>query len=85
VVSLAFVPRSSATFAVWSSAWLAGSAAPDDVLDALTPWAEAHDVVAADEATAAATDGTLVHGTELFAGVNVLEGDCVVGGTLTLG
>lgn len=56
MVSLAFVPRSSATFAVWSSAWLAGSAAPDDVLDALTPWAEAHDVVAADEATAAATD-----------------------------
>ncbi|GAA4679617.1 hypothetical protein GCM10023215_10970 [Pseudonocardia yuanmonensis] len=56
LVSLAFVPRSSATFAVWSSAWLAGSAAPDDVLDALTPWAEAHDVVAVDEATAAATD-----------------------------
>ncbi|WP_433501908.1 hypothetical protein ACQP04_18970 [Pseudonocardia halophobica] len=50
------MPRSSATFAVWSSAWLAGAAAPDDVLDALTAWAEAHDVVAADEATAAATD-----------------------------
>jgi hypothetical protein len=49
------VPRSSATFAVWSSAWLAGSAAPDDVLDALAPWADAHDVVAVDEATAAAT------------------------------
>jgi hypothetical protein len=41
---------------VWSSAWLAGAAAPDDVLDALTPWADAHDVVAADEATAATTD-----------------------------
>jgi hypothetical protein len=40
---------------VWLSAWLAGAAAPDDVLDALDPWAEAHDVVCADEATAEAT------------------------------
>lgn len=40
---------------MWSSAWLAGSAAPDDVLDALVPWAEAHDVAAADEETAALT------------------------------
>lgn len=31
---------------VWASAWLAGAAAPDDVLDALVPWSEAHDVVA---------------------------------------
>jgi hypothetical protein len=37
---------------VWLSAWLAGAAAPDDVLDALEPWAEAQDVVAADDATA---------------------------------
>jgi len=37
---------------VWSSAWLAGAAAPDDVLDALAPWAQAHDVQAADEETA---------------------------------
>src|SRR5262245_36789238 len=37
---------------VWLSAWLAGAAAPDDVLDALEPWAEAHDVVAADDSTA---------------------------------
>jgi len=56
VINLASVPRPSATFAVWSSAWLAGSAAPDDVLDALAPWADAHDVVAADEPSAAATD-----------------------------
>jgi hypothetical protein len=49
------VPRPSATFTVWCSAWLAGAAAPDDVLDALAPWAEAHDVLAADEDTAAAT------------------------------
>ncbi|OLF15109.1 hypothetical protein BU204_23890 [Actinophytocola xanthii] len=35
--------------AVWSSAWLSGAAAADDVLDALRDWAEAHEVVAADE------------------------------------
>lgn len=39
---------------VWVSAWLAGGAAPDDVLDALVPWGEAHDVLAADEPTAQA-------------------------------
>jgi hypothetical protein len=49
------VPRPSATFTVWSSAWLAGAAAPDDVLDALAPWALAHDVQAGDEDTAALT------------------------------
>jgi hypothetical protein len=49
------VPRPSATFTVWSSAWLAGAAAPDDVLDALAPWAQAHDVQAVDEDTAALT------------------------------
>jgi hypothetical protein len=36
---------------VWLSSWLVGASAPDDVLDALEPWAEAHDVLAADEAT----------------------------------
>ncbi len=41
---------------VWSSAWLAGAAAPDDLLDALVPWSDAHDVVAADEATAVTLD-----------------------------
>jgi hypothetical protein len=46
----------SATLAVWSSAWLSGSAAPDDVLDALAVWGEAHEVVAHDSATAAAFD-----------------------------
>ncbi|MGQ0573256.1 MAG: hypothetical protein ACT4RN_03510 [Pseudonocardia sp.] len=45
----------SATLTVWTSAWLAGAAAPDDVLDALAPWAEAHDVRAADADTAART------------------------------
>jgi hypothetical protein len=46
------VPCPSATMTVWASAWLAGSAAPDDVLDALTPWAEAHDVLATQPAAA---------------------------------
>lgn len=41
---------------VWVSAWLHGFAAADDVLDALVPWAELHEVVAADELTAAHFD-----------------------------
>ncbi|MFE0020722.1 hypothetical protein [Amycolatopsis sp. NPDC059021] len=40
--------RPSATLAVWSSAWLNGAAASDDVLDSLKAWGEAHDVVAGD-------------------------------------
>src|SRR5262245_52628634 len=43
------VSSPSATLAVWSSAWLSGAAAADDVLDALQDWAELHEVVAADE------------------------------------
>ncbi|HEV2779358.1 MAG TPA: hypothetical protein VGX25_08140 [Actinophytocola sp.] len=46
----------SATFVVWSSAWLNGFAAADDVLDALQQWAELHEVVAADVGTAATLD-----------------------------
>ncbi|GAA5117567.1 hypothetical protein [Pseudonocardia adelaidensis] len=46
------MPCPSATFTVWASAWLVGAAAPDDVLDALAPWADAHDVQAADSDTA---------------------------------
>ena len=49
------MPCPSATFTVWASAWLVGAAAPDDVLDALAPWADAHDVQAGDGAAAAAT------------------------------
>lgn len=45
----------SATLAVWASAWLAGAAAPDDVLDALAPWSDAHDVLAADDDAAGAS------------------------------
>ncbi|MGH3449881.1 MAG: hypothetical protein ACRDQW_03975 [Haloechinothrix sp.] len=42
----------SATFVVWSSAWLQGRAAPDDVLDALQVWGESQEVAAADDAVA---------------------------------
>lgn len=42
--------------AVWSSAWLSGSAAADDVLDALQDWAELHEVVAVDEQVATALE-----------------------------
>ncbi|WP_211190713.1 hypothetical protein [Actinomycetospora sp. TBRC 11914] len=50
------MPAASASLAVWSAAWIAGAAAADDVLDALAPWSEAHDVVAADAGVAAETD-----------------------------
>lgn len=38
----------SATLSIWANAWLAGSAAPDDVLDALSSWAPSHSVAAYD-------------------------------------
>ncbi|MCP2163781.1 hypothetical protein LX83_000621 [Goodfellowiella coeruleoviolacea] len=41
---------------VWTSAWLHGAAAADDVLDALQTWAELHEVIAADHGTATAMD-----------------------------
>jgi hypothetical protein len=50
------VSSPSATFVVWSSAWLSGFAAADDVLDALQDWAELHEVVAADADTATTLD-----------------------------
>jgi hypothetical protein len=37
---------------VWTSAWLHGAAAADDVLDALVSWAELHEVTAHDAETA---------------------------------
>jgi hypothetical protein len=37
---------------VWTSAWLHGAAAADDVLDALQSWAEVHEVIAHDESAA---------------------------------
>ncbi|MEU5692226.1 hypothetical protein [Actinosynnema sp. NPDC020468] len=46
----------SVTLVVWTSAWLHGAAAADDVLDALGVWAELHEVVADDDGTATALD-----------------------------
>ncbi|WP_026256120.1 hypothetical protein [Mycobacterium sp. 155] len=45
----------SATLSVWANAWLAGVAAPDDVLDALSQWAPTHSVTAYDSAAAVRT------------------------------
>ncbi|MCK0175188.1 MULTISPECIES: hypothetical protein [Mycobacteriaceae] len=45
----------SATLAVWANAWLAGTAAPDDVLDALSAWAPRHLVTAYDSVAASRT------------------------------
>ncbi|MCX5046639.1 hypothetical protein OG921_26040 [Aldersonia sp. NBC_00410] len=42
----------SATLTAWAGSWLAGAAAPDDVLDALHAWAPRHRVGAADAVTA---------------------------------
>ncbi len=45
----------SVSLSVWSNAWLAGQAAPDDVLDALSAWAPAHSVTAYDAVAAGKT------------------------------
>jgi hypothetical protein len=45
----------SATLAVWANAWLAGRAAPDDVLDALSLWAPVQSVAAYDAVAAGST------------------------------
>jgi hypothetical protein len=45
----------SVSLSVWSNAWLAGQAAPDDVLDALTAWAPIHSVTAYDAVAAGRT------------------------------
>lgn len=42
----------SVSLAVWANAWLAGVAAPDDVLDALSLWAPRHSATAYDSAAA---------------------------------
>src|ERR1700733_1755474 len=42
----------SATLSVWANAWLAGKAAPDDVLDALSCWAPTQSVTAYDAVAA---------------------------------
>ncbi|HYB36724.1 MAG TPA: hypothetical protein VEF72_13840 [Mycobacterium sp.] len=45
----------SATLSVWANAWLAGKAAPDDVLDALSRWAPTQSVTAYDAVAAGHT------------------------------
>ena len=45
----------SVSLSVWANAWLAGHAAPDDVLDALTAWAPRHSVTAYDAVAAGRT------------------------------
>ncbi len=45
----------SASLTVWANAWLAGAAAPDDVLDALSQWAPKHSVTAYDSVAAGST------------------------------
>jgi hypothetical protein len=45
----------SVSLSVWANAWLAGQAAPDDVLDALSLWAPAHSVTAYDSVAALGT------------------------------
>jgi hypothetical protein len=45
----------SATLSVWANAWLAGNAAPDDVLDALSCWAPTQSVTAYDAVAAGHT------------------------------
>ena len=45
----------SVSLSVWANAWLAGSAAPDDVLDALSLWTPKHFVAAYDSVTAGHT------------------------------
>lgn len=45
----------SVSLSVWANAWLAGAAAPDDVLDALSQWAPRHSVTAYDSVAAGAT------------------------------
>lgn len=42
----------SVSLSLWSNAWLAGHAAPDDVLDALSAWAPCHSVIAYDAVAA---------------------------------
>ncbi|MCV7123726.1 hypothetical protein [Mycobacterium lacus] len=45
----------SATLSMWANAWLAGKAAPDDVLDALSLWAPRQSVTAYDAVAAGHT------------------------------
>jgi hypothetical protein len=45
----------SVSLSVWANSWLAGAAAPDDVLDALSQWTPTHSVTAYDSVAAERT------------------------------
>jgi len=45
----------SVSLSMWANAWLAGQAAPDDVLDSLSSWAPTHSVTAYDAVAAGRT------------------------------
>ncbi|MCB0947983.1 MAG: hypothetical protein KDB44_01650 [Mycobacterium sp.] len=45
----------SVSLSIWANAWLAGAAAPDDVLDALSHWTSRHSVTAYDSIAAERT------------------------------
>ncbi len=45
----------SVSLSVWANSWLAGAAAPDDVLDALSQWTPSHSVTAYDSVAAERT------------------------------
>ncbi|MCH9732116.1 MAG: hypothetical protein K0U84_20990 [Actinomycetia bacterium] len=45
----------SVSLSIWANAWLAGAAAPDDVLDALSQWTSRHSVTAYDSVAAERT------------------------------
>lgn len=45
----------SVSLSIWANAWLAGAAAPDDVLDALSLWTPRHSVTAYDSVAAERT------------------------------
>ncbi|MFC4128823.1 hypothetical protein [Nocardia rhizosphaerae] len=46
----------SATLTLWAGSWLAGTSAPDDVLEALHAWAPRHTLAAGDPVTGGRTD-----------------------------
>ncbi|MGD9621312.1 MAG: hypothetical protein AB7G47_17335 [Mycolicibacterium sp.] len=62
----------SVSLSIWANAWLAGAAAPDDVLDALTQWAPRHSVTAYD-AIAAERTGLLWPDLEDAGAVSLLQ------------
>ncbi len=62
----------SATLSVWANAWLAGRAAPDDVLDALSRWAPIQSVAAYD-AVAAGSVGLPWPGVPRTGAVSLLQ------------